>query len=433
MNEPSDIPDANATVLYVGNLDKRVTDQMMLNILRTGLQHIKEKILSASMFPNDMNSMEGYCFVQFEDNNSACQAMTFLNGREFCGKKVKVNWATNSGGGGPPKVLGTSVSIYVGNLDDDINETDLKTAFEPFGELLNVKVVRDPVTNKSKNIGFISFTNKPDAEKAIRDMHGAMLKTRPIKTNWATRNQNQRREEMDYDEVYKATNVDNCTVYVGGIPNNVNDDAVRRHFEDYGKLIDLRIFAAKNYAFIKFESHAAAATAICKTNGTELNGSCLKCWWGKEGPEGSSDRGGGGGGGGGHPSNFNSSNNAHQQNSNESAPQLMSQQAMTPQQQQYMQYMYNPYYQQQYYQYWMQQYQLQMQQMQANAQQHGQQPGAPGPPGAAPPNGQAQQYPGYPGYPQQGGPPPGYGQQQPPHQQQPPPQQGGYPQQSFQS
>lgn len=437
MNEPSDIPDANATVLYVGNLDKRVTEQMMLNILRTGLGHIKEKILSASMFQNDMNSMEGYCFVQFEDNNSACQAMTFLNGREFCGKKVKVNWATNSGGGGPPKVLGTSVSIYVGNLDDDINETDLKTAFEPFGELLNVKVVRDPVTNKSKNIGFISFTNKPDAEKAIRDMHGAMLKTRPIKTNWATRNQNQRREEMDYDEVYKATNVDNCTVYVGGIPNNVNDDAVRRHFEDYGKLIDLRIFAAKNYAFIKFESHAAAATAICKTNGTELNGSCLKCWWGKEGPEGS-DRGGGGGGGGGS-SNFNSSNSSshhHQHqppNSNEAAPQLMSQQAMTPQQQQYMQYMYNPYYQQQYYQYWMQQYQLQMQQMQANAQQHGQQP-TPGPPGGAPPNGQAQQYPGYPGYPQQGGPPPGYGQQQPPHQQQqPPPQQAGYPQQSFQS
>jgi len=431
--EPSDIPDANATVLYVGNLDKRVTDQMMLNILRTGLQHIKERILSASMFPNDMNSTEGYCFVQFEDNNSACQAMTFLNGREFCGKKVKVNWATNSGSGGPPKVLGTSVSIYVGNLDDDINESDLKSAFEPFGELLNVKVVRDPVTNKSKNIGFISFTNKPDAEKAIRDMHGAMLKTRPIKTNWATRNQNQRREEMDYDEVYKATNVDNCTVYVGGIPNNISDEAVRRHFEDYGKLIDLRIFAAKNYAFIKFESHAAAATAICKTNGTELNGSCLKCWWGKEGPDG------GGGGGGGGSSNFSSSNsNFNQSNSNASeGSQYSLNQQMTPQQQQYMQYMYNPYYQQQYYQYWMQQYQLQMQQMQANAasqqqpQPAGGGPGAPGAPGANP---QQPQYQQYPGYQQQAGAPPGYPQQQPQHPQQQPQQQpAGYPPQSFQS
>jgi len=324
----------------------------------------------------------------------------------------------------PPKGLGTSVSIYVGNLDDDINESDLKSAFEPFGELLNVKVVRDPVTNKSKNIGFISFTNKPDAEKAIRDMHGAMLKTRPIKTNWATRNQNQRREEMDYDEVYKATNVENCTVYVGGIPNNISDDAVKRHFEDYGKLIDLRIFAAKNYAFIKFESHAAAATAICKTNGTELNGSCLKCWWGKEAPDG--------GGGGGGSSNFSSSNsNFNQSNSSPSeGTQYSLNQQMTPQQQQYMQYMYNPYYQQYYHQYWMQQYQLQMQQMQANAASQQQQPqvagGGPGAAPVAPGANPHQQYQGY----QQAGAHPGYPQQQPQQQQ---PQQAGYPPQSFQS
>lgn len=39
---------------YVGNLDKRVTDVMMTNILRTGLPHISDKILSAKMFaPSD--------------------------------------------------------------------------------------------------------------------------------------------------------------------------------------------------------------------------------------------------------------------------------------------------------------------------------------------------------------------------------------------
>jgi len=372
--EPQDVPDVNATVLYVGNLDKRVTDQMMLNILRTGLQHIKDKIQSCSMF-GDLNSPDGYCFVQFTDNNAACQAMTFLNGREFCGKKVKVNWATNTTNGGTPKVIGTSVSIYCGNLDDDIDENDLKTAFEVFGEILNVKVVRDPHTNKSKNIGFISFTNKPDAEKAIREMHGAMLKTRPIKTNWATRNQNQKKEELDYDETYKGAETANCTVYVGGIPNQVNDEMLRNHFNEYGKITDIRIFPAKNYAFIRYDTHAAAATAICKTNGTEINGSILKCWWGKE-SDGSS-------GGGGHTGSNNSSNNfSNNQNTHnpQQPPQMdPSQYAnMSPQQQQqYMQaYMYHPYYQQQYYQYYqmMQQYQMQMQQqMQGGQQQGGQQ------------------------------------------------------------
>ena len=354
--EPSDVPDANATVLYVGNLDKRVTDTMMINILRTGLPHIKEKVLSASMFPGDMNNPEGYCFVQFEDNISAMQSMNFLNGREFCGKKVKVNWATNSPNG-MPKVIGTSVSIYCGNLDDTIDEEDLKAAFEVFGEILNIKVVRDPVTNHSKNIAFISFTNKPDAEKAIREMHGAMLKTRAIKTNWATRNQNQKKEEQDYDEVYKGASTDNTTVYAGGIPSNCTEEQIRNHFDDYGKIVDVRIFAAKNYAFIKFDTHANAATAICKSNGTELVGSCLKCWWGKDGGPESSH---GGSGYTNHSSSHYSSSAASYQSMQDQSQYAQ----MTPQQQQqYMQYMqYHPYYQQQYYHYWMQQYQAQMQQ-----------------------------------------------------------------------
>lgn len=33
-----------------------------------------------------MQGPDGYCFVHFDDNLSASQAMTFLNGRDFCGK-----------------------------------------------------------------------------------------------------------------------------------------------------------------------------------------------------------------------------------------------------------------------------------------------------------------------------------------------------------
>lgn len=195
--------------------------------------------------------------------------------------------------------LVNSVSIYVGNLDDDVNEEDLTTAFESFGELLSVKVVRDHVTHKSKSIGFISFANRTEAENAIRVMHGVMLKSRHIKTNWATRNLNQRHvDELDFDKVFKAASTENYTVYVGGIPSNVTEEAVRRHFETYGSMVDMRILSDKNYAFVKFESHAAATNAICKTNGTELNGSCLKCWWGKDGPDGFI----------GGPSNFNTFN-----------------------------------------------------------------------------------------------------------------------------
>jgi len=396
LHEPLDNPDTSATVLYVGNLDRRVSDIMMTNILRTGLPHIADKVLSAKMFsPNDPSQgPEGYCFVQFADNNAACQSMTFLNGRDFCGKKVKVNWATNSGTGGVPKIIGSNVTIFVGDLDDDLTDSELRQAFDPFGEIINAKVCRDAATNKSKNYGFISFTNKPDAEKAIREMHGSMLKRRPIKTNWATRNQKAVPTQLEYDEVYKETAESNCTVYVTNLPDGISESALVEHFERYGRIIGSpRIFEGKNFAFIKYDAHAAAATAIVKGNGSELRGTVLKCWWGKDANTENMQSP--------HQNNARPTSNLHTYNPPSGTPaEQVTQNTYGMNQQQYMQYM-------QYYQYWMQQYQAQQQQQQMY-QQSGQQAQHPGQAPSQNPNTQQQPH-GYPfGYA-----PPGYSQQPP--------------------
>ena len=47
--------------------------------------------------------------------------------------------------------------------------------------------MRDPKTLKSAAYGFVGFTKKVDAENAIVLMSGKMLGSRPIRTNWATR------------------------------------------------------------------------------------------------------------------------------------------------------------------------------------------------------------------------------------------------------
>lgn len=407
-NEPSDVPDSSATVLYVGNLDRRVTDVMMLDILRKGLPHIGDKVLSAKMFASSdpTQGPDGYCFVQFHDNNAACQAMTFLIGRDFCGKKVKVNWATssnNSTNGGPAnyKIIGSSVTIFVGDLDDNITDSELRQAFDPFGEILNAKVVCDAVTQKSKNYGFISFSNKPDAEKAIRDMHGAMLRTRPIKTNWATRNQ-KTQQALDYDQVHSEAKEENCTVYVTNLPDRVTDDIVARHFGSFGKIIGKpKLFEGKNFCFIKFDSHDTATKAIVEGNGSELNGAVLKCWWGKENAADNVN-----GPSSNYSTNYSNSgyrNNQVNANSQQQQQQQQQQQALY---QQYMQYYSNPAYQQQYYQYWMQCQQMMQSQQQGATTQQG--------------NAQQQQYPYY----QQAYNQLAYTQQQ---------QQGGYPPNSYQN
>lgn len=71
----------------------------------------------------------------------------------------------------------------------------LQAAFIPFGELLEVQLPLDVVTQKSRGFGFVQFADEGDALDAMENMHqselfGRVIKvslSRPLKTKsaWA--------------------------------------------------------------------------------------------------------------------------------------------------------------------------------------------------------------------------------------------------------
>ena len=54
------------------------------------------------------------------------------------------------------------------------------------------------------------------------------------------------------------------------------DKVLRKHCEQYGSVLALRIFPEKGYAFVKYESHDIAAGAISVMNGQTLQGQIVK-------------------------------------------------------------------------------------------------------------------------------------------------------------
>ena len=77
------------------------------------------------------------------------------------------------------------MNIYVGNLSYEVTEEDLKEAFEVFGEVEIVKVLKDNYTGRSKGFGFVEMTNKADAQSAISGLNDKELKGRTLKVNRA--------------------------------------------------------------------------------------------------------------------------------------------------------------------------------------------------------------------------------------------------------
>ena len=74
----------------------------------------------------------------------------------------QVCWAVAQDGdkGTAPRVLSSRITIFVGDLDPEITEEDLRHAFEPFGEIMKINLVTDTETNESRGFGFISFDNQ---------------------------------------------------------------------------------------------------------------------------------------------------------------------------------------------------------------------------------------------------------------------------------
>ncbi|XP_062849755.1 ELAV-like protein 1a isoform X2 [Trichomycterus rosablanca] len=76
--------------------------------------------------------------------------------------------------------------IFVYNLGLDTDEGILWQMFGPFGAVTNVKVIRDPSTNKCKGFGFVTMTNYEEAAVAIASLNGYRLGDKILQVSFKT-------------------------------------------------------------------------------------------------------------------------------------------------------------------------------------------------------------------------------------------------------
>jgi len=77
-------------------------------------------------------------------------------------------------------------TLYVGGLEESVNESTLHAAFIPFGDVKDVNIPIDHATGKHRGFGFVEFEEKEDATAAIDNMHNAELFGRVLKVRACT-------------------------------------------------------------------------------------------------------------------------------------------------------------------------------------------------------------------------------------------------------
>ncbi|KAG2497432.1 hypothetical protein HYH03_004587 [Edaphochlamys debaryana] len=76
-------------------------------------------------------------------------------------------------------------TLYVGGLEETVNDATLHAAFLPFGEIKEVNIPLDHATGTHRGFGFVEYEDKEDAAAAIDNMHNAELFGRVLKVNYA--------------------------------------------------------------------------------------------------------------------------------------------------------------------------------------------------------------------------------------------------------
>jgi len=104
-----------------------------------------------------------------------------MNQIKLWGKPIRVNKASSD-----KKQLDVGANLFIGNLDDNVDERLLYDTFSAFGIMsTTAKVARDPATGTSKGYGFVSFTDFESSDAAIESMNGQFLMNKAITVQYA--------------------------------------------------------------------------------------------------------------------------------------------------------------------------------------------------------------------------------------------------------
>uniref|UniRef100_A0A3Q3WYR7 Polyadenylate-binding protein n=1 Tax=Mola mola TaxID=94237 RepID=A0A3Q3WYR7_MOLML len=172
------------TNVYVKNFGEDMDDEKLRELFnKYGKSLIR-------VMTDDSGKSRGFGFVSFDRHEDAQKAVDEMNGKELNGKLIYVGRAQK-------KVERQTelkrkfeqmkqdrmtryqgVNLYVKNLDDGIDDDRLRKEFLPFGTITSAKVMTE--AGRSKGFGFVCFSSPEEATKAVTEMNGRIVATKPL-------------------------------------------------------------------------------------------------------------------------------------------------------------------------------------------------------------------------------------------------------------
>ncbi|KAL1817754.1 hypothetical protein ACET3Z_020328 [Daucus carota] len=169
---------------------------------------------------------------------------------------------TGANGVAPPAAAATT-SLFVGDLDYNVTDSQLYDLFNQVGQVVSVRVCRDLSTGRSLGYGYVNYSNQQDGARALDVLNFTQLNNKTIRVMVSHRDPSKRRSGT-------------ANIFIKNLDKSIDNKALQDTFSSFGTILSCKIATdnsgqSKGYGFVQYDSEEAANTAIEKLNGMLMN------------------------------------------------------------------------------------------------------------------------------------------------------------------
>lgn len=191
-------------------------------------------------------------------------------------------------------------TVFCMQLAARIRARDLEEFFSSVGKVMDVRLITDNKTRRSKGIAYVEFKDVESVPLAM-GLTGQKLLGVPILVQPSQAEKNRLSMAPSLIANSRPVNVGPMRLYVGSLHFNITEEMLKGIFEPFGKIDDIKLIRdhetgrSQGYGFISFRNPEDAKKALEQLNGFELAGRPMKV--GNVTERTGQDMAGGGGGG----------------------------------------------------------------------------------------------------------------------------------------
>ena len=199
------------------------------------------EIISSKICEDEDGDLLGYGYINYYSLDSAESAIKDLNKKNIWGSVLEIEHFQKKN-----ERLQTNLgnnSIYIKNIPDKINESDMKNIFKKFGDITWSKVLTD---NNGRKFAIIVFNNTESALKAKEEMNDKKIEGSDIGLYVDLLQKKSERKRFLTTKIGDINNklnqeYKNCNLYIKNLPLDLTDDKLKEIFEKYGEVKSVKI------------------------------------------------------------------------------------------------------------------------------------------------------------------------------------------------